>query len=107
MPQVVATEPATAPMQVPIEEPTEVPTVAPTGAADPFEVGQQVFAVYEHAGGVGVRRFFFVGLEDEIVVVTTAVPDSDEEGEMLRFPAADCYADSADAWVAAGMEPLE
>ena len=107
VPQVAVTEPAAAQMQVPIEEPTEVPTVAPTEAAAPFEVGQQVFCVYEHAGGVGVRRGFFVGLEDEIVVVTTAVPDSGEEGEMLRFSIADCYADSADAWAAAGKQPLE
>ena len=103
VPQAVATEPAATQMQAP----TEVPTVAPTEAAAPFEVGQQVFCVYEHAGGVGVRRGFFVDLEDEIVVVTTAVPDSDEEGELLRFPVADCCADSADAWAAAGKQPLE
>lgn len=87
--------------------PTAEPTEAPTEAPAPFEVGQQVFAVYQHEGGTGIRMGFVVAVSGDDVILTTAVPGSGEEGELLSVPIANCYADSDDAWSAAGMEPLE
>ena len=92
-----------APETVPMAEATEAPTEAPA----PFEVGQQVFAVYEHTGGTGIRMGFVVAFSGDDVILTTAIPGSGEAGELLSFPIANCYADSDDAWSAAGMEPLE
>ena len=93
-----------APETVPTEAPTETPATEPTA---PFEAGQQVFCVYRHEGGMGLQRFFFVAMEGDTVIVTTAIPGSGEAGELLSFPAANCYDNSADAWDAAGMEPME
>ena len=87
--------------------PTAEPTEAPTEPAPRFEAGQQVFAVYQHEGGTGIRRYFVVSIEGDSVTVTTAIPGSGEAGELLSVPIANCYADSDDAWAAAGMEPLE
>lgn len=88
-------------------DPTAEPTEAPTEAPAPFEVGQQVFAVYEHTGGTGIRMGFVVAFSGDDVIITAAVPGSGEEGELQQFPVGDCYTESADAWAAAGKEPLE
>lgn len=96
---------ATMPTQM--QTPTTVPTEAPTEAPTPFEVGQQVFAVYQHEGGTGIRMGFVVAVSGDDVILTTAVPGSGEDGELMSYPIADCYADSADAWAAAGQEPME
>jgi hypothetical protein len=66
-----------------------------------------VFVVYAHEGGTGLRRFFVVAIEGDSVTVTTAIPGSGEAGELLSFPIDNCYADSDDAWAAAGQEPME
>lgn len=90
--------------------PTESQTMEPEPAEpepQPFTTGQQVFCVYQHEGGTGLRRFFVVSVEGDFVAVTTAIPGSGEDGDLMMFPVGDCYAESADAWAAAGMEPME
>lgn len=86
-------------------QPTETEPAEPE--PQPFTTGQQVFCVYRHEGGTGLRRFFVVSVEGDFVTVTTAIPGSGEAGELLSFPIDNCYADSDDAWAAAGREPLE
>lgn len=83
------------------------PSTVPTEAMPAFEIGQQIFAVYQHEGGTGIRMCFVVAVDGDTVAATTAVPGSGMDGDLLMFPVWDCYTESADAWTAAGMESLE
>lgn len=100
--------PATAATTVPAETaPSAALTEAPTEPSIMFEAGQEVYAVYSHEGGVGIRRVFAVSVEGETLIATTAIPGSGEAGELVSFPVDSCYTESVDAWSAAGKDPLE
>lgn len=100
--------PATVATTVPAETAPSVEfTEAPTEPSIMFEAGQEVYAVYSHEGGVDIRRVFAVAVEGDTLIATTAVPGSGEAGELVSFSVDSCYTESADAWAAAGKEPLE
>ena len=106
--ELVETSPATVATTVPTEAaPSVALTEAPTEPSIMFEAGQEVYAVYSHEGGVGIRRVFAVAVEGETLIATTAIPGSGEAGELVSFSVDSCYTESADAWAAAGKEPLE
>ena len=82
-------------------------TVPAMETVAPFEQGQAVFVVYDSDGIVGMRRLFVVEVTGGIVIATTAVPGSGEEGELLAYSIDNCYADETEACKASGMEPME
>ena len=95
--------------EVPADTTAPIETTVPaTEPAAPYAQGQAVFVVYDAGDGiVGMRRLFVVAVVEDLVIVTTAVPDSGEEGEVLTFPIGNCYADEDEAWKVSGMEPME
>lgn len=106
--ELMGVPPATAATTVPAETaPSVALTEAPTEPSIMFEAGQEVYAVYMHEGGVGIRRVFAVAVEGETLIATTAIPGSGEAGELMSFPVDNCYTESVDAWAAAGQDPLE
>ena len=95
--------------EAPADTTAQIETTVPaTEPAAPFTQGQAVFVVYDAGDGLlGMRRLFVVEVTGDIVIATTAVPGSGEEGELLAYSIDSCYADEAEAWKASGMEPME